>query len=77
VRAYLLAFGLTSLMIGLPLLLAGEVGIGCTVTSQGATTVYSDCSGAQSLVFGGAALVVAAVIFFAGMMIPNPHSQYK
>jgi nucleoside recognition membrane protein YjiH len=77
VRAYLLAFGLTSLMIGLPLLLAGEVGIGCTVTTQGASTVYSDCAGAQSLIFGGAVLVVAAVVFFAGMFVPAAHSQYK
>jgi hypothetical protein len=70
-RAYLVAFGLTALFIGLPLLLAGEVGIGCTVTSQGGHATYSDCGGAQALVLGGEILVVAAVAFFVGSVIPN------
>ena len=52
-RAYLIAFGLTALVIGLPLLLSGEVGIGCTVTNHGGTTTYSDCAGAHSPHRGG------------------------
>ncbi|HXQ48905.1 MAG TPA: hypothetical protein VN842_03910 [Thermoplasmata archaeon] len=69
-RAYLIAFGLTALIIGLPLLVAGEVGIGCTVTQQNGATVYSDCGGAQALVLGGTVLIVAAAIFFAGSFVP-------
>ena len=76
-RAYFIALGLTALIIGLPLLLAGEVGIGCTVTQQGGTTVYSNCSGAQSLVLGGAILVVAAAILIACSFVPTTRSQYK
>jgi hypothetical protein len=77
VRAYLIALGLTALVIGLPLLLAGEVGIGCTVTQHGGTTVYSSCGGAQSLVLGGAILVVAAAILIAASFVPSTGSQYK
>jgi hypothetical protein len=70
VRAYLIAFGLTALIIGLPLLLAGEVGIGCTVTDQGGRATYSDCGGAQALVVGGEILVVVAVALFLGSVLP-------
>ncbi|HEV8050768.1 MAG TPA: hypothetical protein VGP88_09285 [Thermoplasmata archaeon] len=76
-RAYLIAFGLTALIIGLPLLLAGEVGIGCTVTQHGGSTTYSDCGGAQSLIFGGVVLIVAAAILIAASFIPNDRSRYK
>jgi hypothetical protein len=75
VRAYLLAFGLTALVIGLPLLLMGEVGIGCTVTNHGGATVYSDCGGAQALVLGGEVLLVAAVVFLIGAFVPTARSQ--
>jgi hypothetical protein len=77
VRAYLIAFGLTALIIGLPLLLSGEVGIGCTVTNHGGTTTYTNCGGAQALILGGEILVVAAVLFFVGAVIPANRSQYK
>ena len=76
-RAYLLAFGLTALVIGLPLLLMGEVGIGCTVTNHGGTPAYSDCGGAQSLILGGEILVIAAAIFLIGSFVPNAQSQYS
>jgi len=76
-RAYLVALGITALVLGLPLLFAGEVGIGCTVTTHGGSTTYSDCSGAQTLVLGGGLLVLAGVIFFAGSFVPNAESRYK
>ncbi|MCI4327785.1 MAG: hypothetical protein L3K16_09195 [Thermoplasmata archaeon] len=75
-RAYLIAIGLTALILGLPLLLAGEVGIGCTVTNHGGTTVYSDCGGAQSLIFGGAVLIIAAVVCIIASFVPNTQSRY-
>jgi hypothetical protein len=76
-RAYFLALGLTTLMIGLPLLLAGEVRIGCTTTDQGGTVVYSDCGGADNLLLGGEILVIAAIVFFAGSFVPSAESRYK
>jgi hypothetical protein len=77
VRAYLLAFGLTTLIIGLPLLAAGELGIGCTVTDRGSNVEYSDCGGAQTLVLGGEILVLAAAVFFVGSFVPSAESRYK
>jgi SNF family Na+-dependent transporter len=77
VRAYLIAFGLTALVIGLPLLLSGEVGIGCTVTNHGGTTTYSDCAGAHSLIVAGEIGVVAAVVLFIAAVIPSNRSQSK
>jgi hypothetical protein len=77
VRAYLLAFGLTALIIGLPILFAGSVGIGCTVTDHGTSTVYSNCGGAQSLELIGEILIVLAVIFFVGSFVPNSDNRYK
>jgi hypothetical protein len=74
VRAYLIAFGLTALFIGLPLLLAGEVGIGCTVTDQGGRAMYSDCGGAQTLILGGEILVVLAAALFVGSVLPIARS---
>jgi hypothetical protein len=70
VRAYFIAFALTALVVGLPVLFAGEVRIGCTVTDRGSTTTYSDCGGADALVLGGEILVVAAAIFFAASFVP-------
>ncbi|MCI4366973.1 MAG: hypothetical protein L3K08_04395 [Thermoplasmata archaeon] len=76
-RVYLIALALTALVIGLPLLFAGTVDIGCTVTDHGSSTVYSNCSGAQSLVLGGEVLIVVAVLLFAGSCIPNAQARYK
>jgi hypothetical protein len=76
-RAYLVAFGLTTLMLGLPLFFAGAVGIGCTVTVDGGVTNSSNCGGAQSLELGGGILVLAAVVFFAGSLVPSSESRYK
>jgi hypothetical protein len=76
-RAYLVAFALTALIIGLPLFFAGEVRIGCTVTNSGGTTRYTDCGGADALVLGGEILIVASIILFAASFIPNEQSRYK
>jgi hypothetical protein len=76
-RAYLVAFGLTTLIIGLPLFFAGYVHVGCSVSSSGGTTMYSNCGGANELELGGGILIVAAVIFFAASFIPNDQSRYK
>jgi hypothetical protein len=76
-RAYLVAFGLTALFIGLPLLFAGYVRVGCTVTMMGGNAVYSNCGGANALELAGGVLVVAALIFFAASFVPSEQSRYK
>jgi hypothetical protein len=76
-RAYLVALGLTTLILGLPLLLAGEVRIGCTVTDQGSNTIYSNCGGADELELAGAVLIVAAACLLLGSLVPNEQSRYK
>jgi len=75
--AYLLAFALTAVILGLPLFFAGYVHIGCTVSTSGGQTEFSNCSGANSLEFGGAVLVVAALVLFAASFVPNDKSRYK
>ncbi|MCI4321655.1 MAG: hypothetical protein L3K18_02345 [Thermoplasmata archaeon] len=76
-RAYLLAMGLTALFLGLPLFFAGYVHIGCTVSTSEGTTQFSNCSGANSLEFGGGLLVVAALVLFGASFVPNEQSRYK
>jgi hypothetical protein len=77
VRAYLVALGLATLFVGLPLLLAGYVRIGCTVSTAGGGTAYSNCGGADALEFIGAALAVVALIFFAASFVPTERTSYK
>jgi hypothetical protein len=77
VRAYLLAFGLTTIMIGVFLLFAGYVHIGCTVGGTGNNPTFSNCNGANDLLFGGAVLTIAAVVMFIGAMVPDSTSRYK
>jgi hypothetical protein len=74
-RAYFVAIGLAVLFVGLPLLLAGYVRIGCTVTMSGAGTSYSNCGGADALEFIGAALTVIALIFFAASFVPTDRTS--
>jgi hypothetical protein len=76
-RAYLVALGLTALFIGLPLFFAGYVRIGCTVSTSGGSTTFSNCGGADSLELIGAVLVVVALVFFAASFVPNDQSRYK
>jgi hypothetical protein len=77
VRAYLLAFGLTTILIGLFLLFAGYVHIGCTVGGTSSNPTFSNCSGANDLEFGGAVLTIAAILMFIGAMVPDSTSRYK
>ena len=76
-RAYLLALALTSFFLGLPLFFAGYVHIGCTVSTSGGQAVFTNCSGANSLEFGGAVLMVAAILLLAASFVPNEQSRYK
>ena len=76
-RAYLVAFGLTTLIVGLPLLFAGYVHVGCSVSTSGGSAVYTNCGGADALELGGAVLVIIAFIFFAASFVPNDQSRYK
>jgi hypothetical protein len=76
-RAYLLAFALTAFFLGLPLFFAGYVHIGCTVSTEGGQTTFSNCSGANSLEFGGAVLLVAAVVLLVASFVPNDQSRYS
>lgn len=76
-RAYLVAIGLVALVLGLPLLLAGYVRIGCTVASSGGSTTYSNCGGADALEWAGAILLVAAALLFGASFVPVHKSEYK
>jgi hypothetical protein len=77
VRAYLLAFGLATVVLGLFLLFVGYVHIGCTVGGTSADPTFSHCSGATDLEVGGAALTVAAALMFLGSFVPDSSSRYK
>jgi hypothetical protein len=77
VRAYLLALGLATIFLGLFLLFAGYVHIGCSVGGTSANPTFSNCAGATDLEIGGAVLTIAAVAMFAGSLVPDPESRYK
>jgi hypothetical protein len=77
VRAYLLAFGLVSIMLGVFLLFAGYVHIGCTVGGTSTNPIFSNCGGATGLEIGGAILTVMALLFFVGSFVPESSSRYK
>jgi hypothetical protein len=77
VRAYFLAFGLVTVMLGAFLLFAGYVRIGCTVTGTMSNPTFTNCGGAADLEFGGAVLLIFAAIMFIAMMVPDSTSRYK
>jgi hypothetical protein len=77
VRAYLLAFGLVALILGLFLLFAGYVHIGCTVGGTSSNPSFSSCGGATDLEIGGGILTVAAILMFIGSLVPDETSRYK
>jgi cytochrome c biogenesis factor len=77
VRSYLLAFGLTTIVIGVFLLFAGYVHIGCTVGGTSSNPTFSNCSGATDLEIGGVILTVAAVLMLLGSLVPDSSSRYK
>jgi len=77
VRAYLLALGLATIVLGLFLLFAGFVHIGCTVGGSSTNPTFSNCGGATDLEIGGAILTIAAVLMFIGSVVPDSSSRYK
>lgn len=76
-RAYLLATGLAILVVGLFLLFAGYVHIGCSVGGTGMNPTFSNCGGATDLELAGATLSIVAVVLFAAGFIPEHSSSYK
>ena len=76
-RAYLLAFGLTTIMLGVFALFAGFVHIGCTVGGTGMNPTFSNCGGATDLEVAGVVLIVAAALMFVGALVPDSTSRYK
>jgi uncharacterized membrane protein len=76
-RAYLVAIGLTVLVIGLFLLFAGYVHIGCDVGGTSTNPTFTNCGGATDLEFGGIVLIIAATAMFAGSLVPDKTSRYK
>ena len=76
-RAYLLAFGLTTIMLGAFALFAGYVRIGCTIGGTSANPVFSNCGGATDLEIAGVVLIIAAVLMFAGSFVPEHSSGYQ
>jgi hypothetical protein len=77
VRVYLVAIGLATILLGLFLLFAGYVHIGCTVGGSRANPTFSNCSGATDLEIAGAVLTIAAVLMFVGSFVPDSSSRYK
>jgi predicted anti-sigma-YlaC factor YlaD len=77
VRAFLLAFGLATIVMGLFLLFAGYVHIGCSVGGTTANPTSSNCSAATDLEIAGAVLTIAAVMMFLGGFVPDSSSRYK
>ncbi len=76
-RSHLLAFGLATIGLGLFLLFAGLVHIGCTVGGTGTTPTVSNCGGATDLEIAGAVLTIAAGLMFVGAFVPDSSSRYK
>lgn len=76
-RTYLLALGLATIVLGLFLLLAGYVGIGCTVGGTRSNPTLSNCGAAIELEAGGGVMIVAAILMFAGSVVPDSSSRYQ
>jgi hypothetical protein len=77
VRAFLLALGLAVIVMGLFLLFAGYVHVGCTMGGTSTNPTLSNCGGATDLEIAGAVLTVAAILMFAGGFVPDRSSRYK
>jgi hypothetical protein len=70
-RTFLLALGLATVFVGLLLLFAGYVGVGCSVGGTGANPTVSNCGGAAQLELIGAVITAAAVLMLLGSFIPE------
>ncbi|MGA8536319.1 MAG: hypothetical protein WB789_02875 [Thermoplasmata archaeon] len=75
-RSYLLAIGLTILVVGLFLWFAGSVQIGCTVSGTSMDPTFSNCGGALDIEIGGIILTVIAVAMLVGSLVPDSSSRY-
>ena len=76
-KAYLLALGLATVLLGLFFLFAGYVHIGCTVGGTSSNPTFSNCSGATDLEIGGVAMTIAAAVMFLGGLVPDSSARYK
>jgi hypothetical protein len=74
VRAYLLAIGLTVFVLGLFLLFAGYVHIGCVVGGTSSNPTFTDCAGAVDLEVTGTIFIVVAGALFVGSLLPDRSS---
>ncbi|MGA8663960.1 MAG: hypothetical protein WB809_02675 [Thermoplasmata archaeon] len=72
-----MALGLTTVVLGLFLLFAGCVHIGCSIGGSASNPSLTNCDGATDLEFAGIALIVVAVVRFAGSFVPDSSSRYK
>jgi hypothetical protein len=70
-RTFLLALGLSTVLVGLVLLFAGYVGVGCSVGGTASNPTLSDCAGAAQLELIGAAITVVAVLMLVGSFVPE------
>jgi len=75
VRTFLIALGLATIVLGLFLLFAGYVHIGCTVGGSSSDPTFSNCGGATDLEIAGAVLTIAAVLMFVGSLVPYTDSR--
>ena len=76
-RSHLLAFGLVALVLGLFLLFAGYMGVGCSVGGTSANPTLSNCGGATDLEIGGGILTILALLLVIGSLVPNSSSRYR
>jgi uncharacterized membrane protein YadS len=70
-RTFWLALGLATILLGLFLLFAGYVGVGCSVGGSSANPTLSNCGAASELEVAGAILTVVAVLMFVGAFVPE------
>ena len=76
-RSSLLAFGLVALMLGLFLLFAGYVRIGCRVGGSNSNPTFTNCNGATELEEAGVVSTVVGVLRFAVALAPDSRARYK
>ncbi|MGC2289329.1 MAG: hypothetical protein WA688_05670 [Thermoplasmata archaeon] len=76
-RGYLTAFGLVAIVLGVFLLFAGYVHIGCTIGGTSSNPTFSDCGGATDLEIAGVVLTLAAIVLFIGSLLPYSGSAEK
>ncbi len=76
-RSFYIGIGLATLLVGLFLLFAGYVDVGCSVGGSGTNPTISNCSGAIDLEIIGGALCIAAGLMFAVSFIPYDSARVR